>query len=338
MKRVVVSSGLHDADIRPPSLMSEFKRLSVMDASRYFADEHQLVEVDCPACGCVDKEGAFRKEAFLYNECKECGSLFVSPRPSQAALVDYYQHSEASHYRVEHFARDTAQARRVHLLRSHANWLGRMVDETGNPEARTYADIGTQSVQIFEEVKALELFDTLYSLNPLTSLDTECESAGAVVAREPLSNLGAATAFAQLENRFSPLDFLSWVREMLADGGIVTFTTRTVSGFDIQTLWDKTPYIFVPEHLNLLSIEGIAKLIERSGLETVELSTPGQLDLELALHAAQHDPAITLPPFVEYMLKHRDEEAHADFQAFLQKHRLSSHVRVAATKGRDSVL
>jgi len=331
MKHVVMATGLHEADIRPSALLSEFKRLSVIDAGSFFSDPAALVEVACPACDSKDARGAFRMNEFLYNECRACGSLFVSPRPSKEALVAYYENSKASHYRVEHLARATAPARREHLLRTHANWLGRMVDEAGNPTARTYADVSTQSVQIFDEIRGLGLFDVLYSLHPLSSLDAECEAAGAQVAREPLTDLGAATAFGLLENRFCPLDFLDWIGGMLAEGGVFTFTTRTVSGFDLQVLWDKIPYIFVPEHLNLLSIEGIEQLIERSGLELLELSTPGQLDLELTSHAVDHDPSIALPLFVEYLLKHR-KEAHADFQEFLQKHRLSSHVRVAVAK------
>ena len=46
MKRVVVTSKLHEEDIRPPQLLSEFKRLSVEDAGRFFGDAGALVAVD----------------------------------------------------------------------------------------------------------------------------------------------------------------------------------------------------------------------------------------------------------------------------------------------------
>jgi len=91
----------------------------------------------------------------------------------------------------------------------------------------------------------------------------------------------------------------------------------------------------VPEYLNVLSIEGFTRLVARCGLELIEFSTPGHLDLQLVQHAARQDPSIRLPSFVQYLIDNRDTLAHEDFQAFLQKHRLSSHVRVAARKTKE---
>ncbi len=82
MKRVVVSSGLQEVDIRPPALMSEFKRLSIHDAAEYFADSAKRVEVDCPACGANGGTPVFNKYDFLYVKCGRCGSVYVSPRPT----------------------------------------------------------------------------------------------------------------------------------------------------------------------------------------------------------------------------------------------------------------
>ena len=82
MKRVVVSTGLHVADIKPPALMSEFTRLSIEDTANYLADTAHHVPCTCPACGHAHAATAFAKQGFQYNECDECGSVYVSPRPS----------------------------------------------------------------------------------------------------------------------------------------------------------------------------------------------------------------------------------------------------------------
>lgn len=331
MKHIVVMSDMKAADIRPPALLSRFRQVSITESEKFF-DRARLVDIDCPACRSRDKAEAFAKNGFAYAQCAECASVFVSPRPPEQDLTNYYENSQAGKYR-EFLSHETADARRLHVLRSRMAWVGRIFDETGNSAARSYADIGTAHPFVLDEVRRLQLFDHLYSVDP--SFDFDDDSGASEVSREDtaLEGLGAVTAFEQLEHQFSPREFLRSVHDMLVDGGILFLTTRTISGFDLQVLWDQTPYIFVPEHLNLLSIEGITQMLEESGFRFLELSTPGQLDVELVQRATSEDPSIELPRFVKYFLEERGTETHADFQSFLQKNRLSSHVRIAAQKG-----
>lgn len=332
MKHVVLMSELKGADIRPPQLFSRLKELSLEEASVYFGDSSNLVDVPCPACENPNKIAVFEKHGFQYNQCAKCKSVFVSPRPSEEALAEYYQNSKAAQFRRTHYLGETAEARRFLLLRSRANWIGRIVDEGSNPKARGFADLGTVYPFIFDEVKKLDLFDDLYSVNPFYTVVSEDVADKMAVHQGPLADLGAVTAFEQLEHEFSPYDFVKMAFDMLAEGGVFFLTTRTISGFDLQILWDKAPYIFVPEHLNLLSLEGIKHLINRAGFRLAELSTPGQLDVELVLRATLEDPTIKLPSFIEYILHQRGSETHADLQKFLQKNRLSSYVQVAAIR------
>lgn len=332
MKHSVVTSGLRGGDIRPPQLFSEFRRLSIEDAAAFFADGDALVDVGCPACGGVEKQATFEKNGFNYNKCISCQSLFVSPRPTREALARYYSGSRASRFRAEHFTKATQEVRRLFVLRSHASWLGRLFEEAGTTSSRALADLGTNFPTIFEELKLLDLFDSFYSIRPNPDLADACREHGTTVTDAPVEKVGTVTAFERMECWFAPHERLRSAWEMLAPGGLLVFTTRTSSGFDLQMLWDRTPYIFVPEHLNLLSVDGITRLVERSGFELVELSTPGQLDVELVQLAVEEDTSIVLPPFVATLLRDRGAEAHQDFQEFLQKHRLSSHVRVATVK------
>lgn len=332
VKHTVVSSGLHDADIRPPALLDEFKRLSLRDAAAFFDSPDALEFVPCPACGSEETPGDFEKDGYTYALCGECQSLFVSPRPRAHVLARYFAESEASRFRAARFAEGTAVQRRYHLLRANAAWIGRVAEENVLPHRPGYADVRTYIPQLFDEVAELGLFGELYSFDPCVPVAERGGTPVRVVAPEDAPPVHAISAFEKLEHQHAPRAFLEGLRDRLAPGGLLFLTTRTCTGFDLQMLWEKAPYIFVPEHLNLLSIHGLEQLVQRSGFETVELSTPGQLDVELVLQARAADPPIVLPRFVETLLAERGPLAHDDFQAFLQKHRLSSHVRLALRK------
>lgn len=327
-KHTVLSSGLHDADIRPPALLSEFRRLSIRDAATFFPAENRE-EVPCPGCGLDRPRPAFVKEGFAWVQCDSCRSVYVSPRPQASQLDHYYAESEASRFRADQFADATAAQRRHHQLRNNALWMGQVAEAQGLPPRPAYADLRTYVPTLFEEVAALDFFGPLCSIEPQYG---DGKSIATATSLETAPSLDAISAFEKLEHQYSTKPFLDALHERLKPGGLLFLTTRTSSGFDLQLLWDKAPYIFAPEHLNLLSIEGIERTLQRSGFELIELSTPGQLDVELVLQACSADPSIVLPPFISELLARRDRFAHADFQAFLQKHRLSSHVRVAARK------
>ncbi|MCL5270553.1 MAG: class I SAM-dependent methyltransferase [bacterium] len=332
MKHVVTQSDLREADIRPVKLLSAFMELSIKDSHLFFDKPGELVEVDCPACGCPRRRPAFAKHGFQYCQCEACGSVYVSPRPSAARLTEYYRESSAVAYRASTFIQTTGEARRTYILQLHANWLARLFDETRGPRGDRYADVGTNYPLIFDEISKLGIFRRLASVAPLKGLESACQARGAEVVEAPPADLDALTAFEQLEHTFSPGEFIARVHQALVPGGMLFLTTRSINGFDLQVLWDKTPYIYVPEHLNLLSVDGISRLLERIGFEVIELSTPGVLDVELVRQAMAHDPTIEPHPFFKQLLAACPRQAQEDFQEFLQKHRLSSHLRLAAVK------
>ena len=119
---------------------------------------------------------------------------------------------------------------------------------------------------------------------------------------------------------------------MLIKNGLLFLTTSTISGFDLQLLWDKSKNIFPIDHMNLFPIEGITKLINDNEFKIIELSTPGQLDIEIVKNAIKQNKNIDVPRFISYFIENRDENDHRAFQDFLQMSRLSSHLRIVAQK------
>ncbi len=331
MKHIVITENLSSADIRPPGSHSRLRTQSIEDSSRFFGDSDSLQKVDCPACGAKDAPVAFERHGFKYRLCKNCDSLYVSPRPTDDALRRYYEESTAGKLRVEYFTEASADARMQHVIRSRVDWIAPFLSNMKVTDP-IFMDVGTIYPHLFSEMRRMEFFESFHAADSAGQV-AELVAAEDLTASWPDSEtVMAATAFEQLEHQSSPADFLREIRDRLATGGILFLTTRTVSGFDLQVLWDETPYIFVPEHLNLLSIKGLETLFTREGFELLELSTPGQLDVEFVREAAKNCDDLELPRVISTMLNRSDSKLSEDLQAFLQKHRLSSHVRVAARR------
>jgi len=328
MKHLVVQSDLRGADIRPPALLDRWLVLAEEASRGLRARDGELVRVPCPACDHRGSAPAFERLGFVYERCANCHSLFVAERPTPEALARHYRDSAAAAFRLGYFGEQTASARFQHVIQSRVDWIGQVLVRSARAGKVRFADIGTLYPGLFAELRDSGDFDSLASLETdprmLERLPPFVEVGSVARPYELIS------AFEQLEHQFSPFDLLVRLRTMLAPGGLLLVTTRSGSGFDLSVLEGRARYIFVPEHLNLLSLDGISLLMERAGYDLQELSTPGELDVGLVREASERDPSIVLPPFVRTLVHERSEDAHRDFQEFLQKHRLSSHVRLAA--------
>ena len=140
------------------------------------------------------------------------------------------------------------------------------------------------------------------------------------------------TSFEVLEHLYAPDVFLRAIRDLLLPRGVVVFTTLTLSGWDMKVFWERSKSIAPPHHLNLLSVEGLTLLVERTGFEIVDVSTPGTLDVDIVRNMLTEDPGLPVPRFTNYLLRRRGAETWPAFQAFLSAHRLSSDVRVVVRR------
>lgn len=330
---------MKEAEIRPRALFDEFLAIAKRDIDIFFSDRRGFVKVGCPACAANRSEESFVKDGFSYQMCADCGSLFVSPRPTQVMIDCFYRDSETSRFWAERFFPETAPARRVQIFRPRAQMLQDLIQRFGVPAPRVLVGVGAGYGIFLEEVRALGIVDETVAIEPSRDLARTCAARGFRTIDKPVEQVGPqecraaiATSFEMLEHLFAPEDFLRAVRGILMPGGLLVFTTLTVSGWDMQVLWERSKSISPPHHINLLTTEGLARLVERLGFRLEEIATPCRLDVDIVQNTLIDEPSTTLPRFAAYLLRHRDPEEWADFQAFLQRHALSSHVRVTARR------
>ena len=110
-------------------------------------------------------------------------------------------------------------------------------------------------------------------------------------------------------------------------GGLLFLSTKSASGLDFQFLLKKSKNIVPPLHLNIFSVEGMIKILEDFNFEIIELSTPGSLDIKILEEQINE---ISAPKFLIDLIQNRDNYTKETFQEFLQRARLSSHMRILA--------
>lgn len=332
---------MKESDIRPQDLFNRYLELSRQYIDRFFTDKSQFVEVSCPACDSQHCDFGLEKFGFKYMTCLDCGSLYLSPRPTSTIIDAYYRESEAVKFLGTHFFKETAEARRKKIFKPRAQTVSKwMAKSKMSNQGSTFVDIGSGYGIFLEEVAKLGLFEKICGIEPALTLASVCRNKGFEViekkaeeVKEGEMQASFATAFEVLEHLFDPAQFLHAVGRILKNNGLFLFTTLVVSGFDIHVLWENSKSIYPPHHINLLSFEGIKQLVERCGFKIIELNTPGKLDLDILINILKENPEIKVPRFVSYLINKRGEVTHRAFQFFLQEHNLSSHVRGIVKKG-----
>lgn len=176
------------------------------------------------------------------------------------------------------------------------------------------------------------------AVEPSLLLSRECRAKGFDVIENIVENVQGHDGYADLvvcfevlEHVYAPLDFVRTLGRLVRPGGYVFLSTLCVDGFDIQMLWEDSKSIFPPHHINFPSVAGFKYLFSRAGLEDVEVTTPGQLDVDIVRNAVKGDAKLLRHQRFFRALIADDRRADA-FQQFLTEQGLSSHVWVFGRK------
>lgn len=336
---------MKEEEIRPAALFDRYLELSRADAETLLSKRASFVPVPCPACGGEERAPGLTKLGFEYVFCRVCESLYLCPRPKPSDLDEFYQHGQAVRFWSTDFFKQTADARRESMFRPRAELACALADRHGLSREAHFVDVGAGFGICLEEIRARARFGAVIGLEPNPDLAAVCRSRGFEVIEATLEQAAAGAALADLaacfevlEHVFDPLQFLRALYCLLRPGGIAVLTTLTVSGFDIQVLWERSKSVHPPHHVNLMSVPGIERLVHRSGLSLLELETPGQLDLDIVANYVRQHAETPLPRFVAALVRQAETSAGRDFQRFLAAHRLSSHIRLIVQRPRQDSL
>ncbi len=328
---------MKENDIRPADLFAQYLELSAQDARAFFSKSPRQ-PIPCPACDREAFEPAFTKLGFDYVTCAGCGTLYQSPRPPEADFEKFYAQSPSAEFWAKTFFPAVAEARREHLFRPKVLEVSRLCERSGF-RPQSVVDVGAGYGLFLEEWLKLDSGARAVAIEPHGDQAEVCRRKGLEV-QECFANqatalsgqMDLAVSLEVLEHAYSPLAFCQSIYELLRPGGRALLTTLTVTGFDIQLLWERSKSVSPPHHLNFLSVVGAERLLERAGFAEVEVFTPGKLDVDIVKNALEEDEILRREARFARTLIQAGEAARNAFQRFLSDNRLSSHCWIWARK------
>lgn len=325
---------MKEHEIRPAAIFEEYLRLTEQDVKTFFGEARRDV-VACPACG-GDGEPSFDKGGFAYALCGRCETLFVTPRPARSAFEAYYRDAPSTRFWATVFYKETELARREKIWKPKARLVIEKVEALGG--GRHVVDIGGGYGTFAEEVLAFPRVSVTV-VEPSLHLAAVCRAKGLTVIEHFLEELrpdmlpaGPRTfvSFELFEHLHDPNVFMRVLSDLMRPDDMFIFTTLSGTGLDIQVLWEKSRSVAPPHHLNFINPSAASVLLSRNGLELLEVTTPGRLDVDILRNSA----ADVKDRFWRRFIERSTEEDSERMQRYLAENLLSSHMMVVARRKR----
>lgn len=320
---------MKENDIRPNDLFEKYVELCTKDSLLF--DFSKFEEVSCPACKSENKKFKFLKNNFTYKSCENCGSVFCSPRPGEKELHKFYYESEASRYWANVFIPAMTEIRIEKLFRKKAVRMIEIIDKY-NLKIDKICDVGAGSGILLDELRALRSKYQYYAIEPGMDFADVCRKKGYTTIEDTLENVPSGEYDFDLiisqeviEHISYPQKFIYSMNKCLKPGGYCLVTGLGYEGFDILSLQEKSKCILPPPHLNFLSIKGFETIFTMNGFEIIDIQTPGELDVDIVANSKY------CSEFVKVLIN-RGSDCIEEFQKFLNKYKLSSHVWIFARK------
>ena len=333
------SAPLKEQDIRPQELMDGQRLAMLTDIGRLLSRRREFFSVACPACSSLKAALVFEKMGFSYQQCQDCQTIYINPRPSPEVLEWFYRESANYAYWKQVLFPASDQARRQRIIVPRVD---RIIDlcQKYAVEMNSLLEVGAGYGTFCEEIRVRNIFQRVVAVEPTPDLANSCRSKGLETIELPIEQVQFAetdlfnviSSFEVIEHLFSPDNFIRHIYPLLSPGGLLVLTCPNGLGFDLQTLGSRSTTVD-HEHLNYFNPESLSLLLSACGFKVVESFTPGKLDAELVrnkIFTGEFD--VLQQPFLKRVLVDEWERLGAPFQKFQAQQRLSSHMWTVAEK------
>jgi len=313
-----IDTSILEEDIHPDIISDKERELA-----RAFVTNLKLSQEvqPCPICEAARTEILFDKWGCRYAICPKTWTVSLATFPDEEILHNYCFHSELSIFRSSKEYQIVVSKRRKDLWENQIGWIEGRVSRHLGIEQYVVVDWGSRATGWIEYLKTASFVDTLSVLEPLPPIHESPDIE---------ERVDIVCLIDVLQRETQPNKLLYRISEKLKTGGLLIVCNRAGSGFDVLTLRERSESIFPLDHILLPSPNGMQILLEQSGFDVLEITTPGVLDMKYVQNAGKNIPKDQY--FLRFILEQGDEFLLERMQGFLQQNNLSSHLRCIAKK------
>lgn len=330
-----MTNTFNENDIRPDKFSEILKKGIEDDIKFLYERKDGFVSVPCPACGCINDKIEFTKNGFEYVECKNCGMLYLSPRPTVKILSKFYPNAQSYKIFDKYIFPSSQETRREKIFKPRVKTVLDYCEKYSVKKGKIL-EIGTGYGTFCEEMAKTKEFKEVVGIETSDSLMETCSKLGFRMYNGLLEELeinetfDVAVAFEVLEHIFNPENFLKKIYSILAEKALLMLTFPAWSGFDNSILREHARAID-HEHLNYFTEKSITLLLKKIGFKVLTIKTPGELDVDIVRKEILNGNA-KVPKFIKNICVDEFETKGKAFQNFLKENNLSSHMMVIAQK------
>lgn len=274
---------------------------------------------------------------FRFVECNKCQTLYVNPRPSLKMLNNYYVNAEHIKFRNDKIFSQTEKVRQKQIFAPRAKNVMAYVKKA-KIHKNLAVDIGAGYGTFCVELMKYNYFNNIIAVEPSRDLANTCSTRGIntvvdIFEKTNIQNIDLITCFELIEHLYSPKKLLQKCVESLNPKGLLIITTPNIEGFDLKILGKKSNNILAPNHINYFNPQSLRILLENVGLRIVDIATPGKLDVDIVRQALlSKKTTLKYNEYLKFLLQNNENKIALNFQKFLMKNNLSSHMWAVAQK------
>jgi len=322
MEKSIELGDVHDANFE-----TKVFEIWERDIANFVASSRsEFKATPCPACLSDDGERFTEARGFTHLACPHCGTLFISPCPTDEMIVSYIEQAPNYQFWHEHMPERVKASR----ARMYADRAAYVVSKMPGP-GLSLIEFGAGRGEMAADLYRSGLFDRITLIDPqpidVDLPGVEAISSGFETAIDSAA-YDVAVAFEVLEHIVDPSQLIQNARRSLKAGGLLILSTPNGASYEVDLLREKSNQVPF-EHVRLYNPKSMATLLQRFGFDVISAETPGAFDADILMRkVSSGDLDLGKNDALRFALS--TEETRRQFQEHLRSTLRSSHMKCIA--------